>query len=695
MFRNTLSRLSVKAKLIVILILPLIGLAYFSCASLLQCIQTRSEMKTMDQLSTLSVRSSALIHELQKERGMTSLFVSSKGTQYRDELGSQRSKCDERLHALNQYLEVFDSSGYSPEFAAKLKSAEAGLKTVEEHRRKANALEVSAPENIKFYSGVIQPWLEVVGQSSRLTTQNEMTRVLETYFNLLSLKEYTGIERATLSAVFTADQFDSETLQRYIAAHSAMAIYRLSFLASATEEERDQFNSKMQSPDALQAKSFEDLASQNLLTGKFGVKATDWFAAATHRIELQKQIEDQLSADVFAVTAKLDKEAFAKLLLSLALTLFLVPAAVFVTIATGRSIVLSLKDIATRAREIAAGSLDQEPLAIISKDEIGEVTQSINEMQVDLKKMVFAIGNIADQVSAASQELSANATGLSRQAKAQADETAVVATAMHEMSLTVKEVSTHSKEAACAAAGAVLGAHSTSTAVANGSASMREIVSSTNQLATRLAGLGESSKKIGKVVSVIEDIADQTNLLALNAAIEAARAGEHGRGFAIVADEVRKLAERTTVATREIEEMVSSIQSEANHAVDAMGLGSKNVNQGAEDIEAAGEVLHKVKDDTERVGDMLTHIASATAEQTSAVSEINSSIERISSLTREYSEASEQSAQACSDLSALVLGLEKLIDKFHVKHDARTTARLSTSHIPQGRLTALRSANHF
>ena len=195
---------------------------------------------------------------------------------------------------------------------------------------------------------------------------------------------------------------------------------------------------------------------------------------------------------------------------------------------------------------------------------------------------------------------------------------------------------------------------------------MRIIADSVSSTAKKVEGLGKSSDQIGRIIGVINDIADQTNLLALNAAIEAARAGEQGRGFAVVADEVRKLAERTTTATKEIAEMIRTVQEETKIAVAAMEEGNKQVEEGVSTIARAGDSLKEIIHMSEEVGEMVTHIATAATDQSSATEEINNNMEQIAKLVKESADGAQQSAQACQDLSGLALDLQKLVSKFRV-----------------------------
>src|SRR5450432_4073085 len=156
------------------------------------------------------------------------------------------------------------------------------------------------------------------------------------------------------------------------------------------------------------------------------------------------------------------------------------------------------------------------------------------------------------------------------------------------------------------------------------------------------------------------------NLLALNAAIEAARAGEHGRGFAVVADEVRKLAEGTTSATKEIAQMIKSIQDGTKTAVGAMQEGSTQVEVGVKFSGRAGESLKQIIQMSERVGEMIVQIATAATEQSKASDEINQNMERIATLVNESADGAQHSANACRNLSGLALDLQKMVGNFRL-----------------------------
>jgi methyl-accepting chemotaxis protein len=155
---------------------------------------------------------------------------------------------------------------------------------------------------------------------------------------------------------------------------------------------------------------------------------------------------------------------------------------------------------------------------------------------------------------------------------------------------------------------------------------MNDIAQVVTRSANTIGKLGDSSKEIGEIVSVIEEIADQTNLLALNAAIEAARAGEHGRGFAVVADEVRKLAERTTEATQSISDMIEGIQDQTSEAVSDMTKGTDEVELGISLADKASNFLNLILQNTSDVNEMIAQIASATEQQSATGEQLSKNI---------------------------------------------------------------------
>ena len=178
--------------------------------------------------------------------------------------------------------------------------------------------------------------------------------------------------------------------------------------------------------------------------------------------------------------------------------------------------------------------------------------------------------------------------------------------------------------------------------------------------------MGRSSDAIGRIINVINEIAGQTNLLALNASIEAARAGEHGRGFAVVAGEVRRLAERTSEATKEIDQTVRAIQQGTAEAVDAMRSSMSHVQSGVDSARSAGEALTSIIHGSESVQRMVTQIAAAATEQSYSTQSVSANVNEIASIIEQTAASSQQSVEACQQLALLANELTGLVGSFKV-----------------------------
>jgi methyl-accepting chemotaxis protein len=196
--------------------------------------------------------------------------------------------------------------------------------------------------------------------------------------------------------------------------------------------------------------------------------------------------------------------------------------------------------------------------------------------------------------------------------------------------------------------------------------SIQRIAVKVQEAAKTIESLGTRSDQIGAIVATIEDIADQTNLLALNAAIEAARAGEQGRGFAVVADEVRALAERTTKATREIGEMIKSIQQETKFAVGTMEEGVREVELGTEDAARSGKALEEILNQVAEVTSQINQIATAAEQQTATTNEISKSMHEISEIVGDASRSSQATAAEASQLAHRADDLKKIVSQFRM-----------------------------
>ena len=357
------------------------------------------------------------------------------------------------------------------------------------------------------------------------------------------------------------------------------------------------------------------------------------------------------------------------------------------------------------SEDVASGTLDRD-LNLDRSDELGRLAASLAKMVGSLREMIGTaqqktteaeqqtqlahkamaeaeeaksaaerakregmlhaaqqLESIVEVVTSASTELSSQIEESSRGAENQAARVSETATAMEEMTATVIEVARNAGQAAETAGGARAKAQNGAQIVSNVVSSMSEVQTQSDQLKGDMAQLGKQAEDIGRIMTVITDIADQTNLLALNAAIEAARAGDAGRGFAVVADEVRKLAEKTMSATKEVGDAIGVIQRSTRLNVESVDKSVRlieNVTRLAQDSGAAlGEIVTLV----DAASDQVRSIATASEEQSAASEEISRSIEQVNIISAETSQAMGEAARAVSSLAEQSQMLQRLIAK--------------------------------
>ncbi|MBI5894073.1 MAG: HAMP domain-containing protein [Deltaproteobacteria bacterium] len=302
-------------------------------------------------------------------------------------------------------------------------------------------------------------------------------------------------------------------------------------------------------------------------------------------------------------------------------------------------------------------------------DEIGKIASAFNKMMNKLHLITKGIHGATEHLASSAGHLAAEAAVIADGSKEQSSMASQVATASTEMGATIVEIAKNASGVADAAKTASMAAQNGGNIVENSINSINQIADTTKETGRVIAALGDSSKEIGRIIKVIDDIADQTNLLALNAAIEAARAGEQGRGFAVVADEVRSLAEKTTKATKEIGEMINTVQDDTGKALSVMDSEVNAVENGVKLVKDAGKALTDIIREVDHVKAMIEQIAAASEEQSTAADQISADIETVAGITKNTAAGAEEIEQASREITRLASGLKDAVAMFKVSDE--------------------------
>ncbi|WP_020652587.1 methyl-accepting chemotaxis protein [Massilia niastensis] len=310
-----------------------------------------------------------------------------------------------------------------------------------------------------------------------------------------------------------------------------------------------------------------------------------------------------------------------------------------------RSITRPLAGAVGFARQVASGDLTAD-IQVTSRDEVGDLLAALKVMNGSLLKTVTEVRSGTEAIVSASQQISSGNLDLSARTEQQAGSLEETASSMEELTSTVRQNADNARQAN------VLALTASGIAARGG-----EVVA---QVVSTMESINASSKQIGDIIGVIDSIAFQTNILALNAAVEAARAGEQGRGFAVVASEVRNLAQRSAGAAKEIRALITD-------SVAKVDAGGRLVNE-------AGSTMQEIVQGITRVTDIMSEIASASAEQTLGIEQVNAAITQMDGVTQQNAALVEEAAAAAASLQDQAASLAQLVSTFTV-HQAALSQR--------------------
>ena len=332
-------------------------------------------------------------------------------------------------------------------------------------------------------------------------------------------------------------------------------------------------------------------------------------------------------------------------------------------------IAAQLKAMISNAQEIGEGNLIVPTLAQGKIRDFNELSDALNNTRNKLTELVTRITCSSDSLHDHSVKLQTLINQSQKEIEQQQQETDMIATAMNEMSATVKEVAQNTTEAAQSAEAADGSTQSGHKVVVETVDSINSLAEAIENAANTINQLSEETNAVDTILVSISGIADQTNLLALNAAIEAARAGEQGRGFAVVADEVRTLAARTQESTTEIRSMLDRLKTGANNAVDVMGEGHKQAQGSVEKANVALDTLHAITATVNSIKDMNTQIATAAEEQSAVTDEMSQNITTINSSSHNIVEQAHASLTSANQMAGMASQLAEGIAQFKVSKE--------------------------
>ena len=327
-----------------------------------------------------------------------------------------------------------------------------------------------------------------------------------------------------------------------------------------------------------------------------------------------------------------------------------------------------IHNMASVLKDIAEGEGDlTKTITVTSKDELGEMAIFFNRFIEKLNGIVLNIRDYSRSIASGSEELKMRMEEISQTENILLETSSSTSTAVEEMAGNIATIAENTNHLST-------NADATETLAVDGQRAVQGTITGINKVKSVLEEgtrevkiLGEKTSEIGKIITVINDIADQTNLLALNAAIESARAGEHGRGFAVVADEVRKLAERTTESTKEITKMITIIQQETGNVIERMEEANVEVINGVALADSTGAILERIVTHVTDLKQMINMVAISTSEQSSATNEISNQTMKVAQSVEGTGAAVNQSTVSTKEISEVCERLNEIVNMFKLR----------------------------
>jgi methyl-accepting chemotaxis protein len=385
-----LSNISLKSKLIILLILPILGIIYFSQNEVRNAISIKNESHAIVRLASFSVIASSLVHELQKERGASAGYIGSQGSKFVKKLPEQYKLTDAKIVSLKNYLQQFDSKQFGDKFDKMLNKAVFDLDKITKKRSAIKNLNLGIKQVLKYYTGLNKQFLNFASEMSTLSANGEIATLTSSYANFLQSKERAGIERAVLANTFSADAFGNGMYDKFISLIAIQSTYLNVFTSLAPQNQKDFFQKIMRGESITATKKMRAIAQKNSSSGGFGVDSGYWFKMQTEKINLLKKVEDKLSGDLIEKTNLVANTANNSLLLSVAFSAIILLLTLFLALFFIRTILIQLGCDPMHLHEvveaIAKGNLKMD-LSTGGKKATG-VYASAQVMQKNLREQI-------------------------------------------------------------------------------------------------------------------------------------------------------------------------------------------------------------------------------------------------------------------------------------------------------------------
>jgi len=669
----------IKIQVLSLALIPLLAVVVFAGVALGEKYVELSKHAYMPSLTRIAEDAGNVIHELQKERGLTVAWINDGYAEANvSKLRQQRSATDSIIAVFDDHLA---SANISDKHLLKdLNHVAQAVHEVENVRKKIDSKTFGVVAVTKKYSSEIKELIHLIGISVEASPSPKISAELLPYLPLIEAKESGGLERAkvtTLLSDFEKNKtVDLDLYKEMLVWYGGEKAYLDEFKAIALKDHKKVYESEMQNPAVAKVQEWRKLIQDLPSTeDPKGITASEWFAASTERLDILKHVSDELihRAEDAADADIADLQNHITILAVASVAIFLFSGAiVFVQL---RSVIGILGKQRAVVSEMSQGNLQVNVPFQSRPDEIGDIARateifresmlkqksleaeatairekgaerqaylenlihgfesSVQGVQGQLESETRSVGQVAERMVMIAQEASGRASAAQSSTGEASTSVQTVASAATELAASIKEISRQS----------MMANEISTTASERAQATDRDVSS-----------LADSADKIGEVVEMIRAIAEQTNLLALNATIEAARAGDAGKGFAVVAAEVKELSQQTARATDEISSQIGGIQGSTKGAVEAIREIVGHISQVQEVTGAIAAAVEEQEAATGEISHSINIAASGSSSASENVVGVTEAISQTQQQTSDVSQSADRLSEAAGDLNSAV-----------------------------------------
>lgn len=687
----------------------------FSVDKMIGYYQVSKQMNTIQSLTEFTPKIDDLIHELQKERGVSAGYIGSKASAaFTAKVDTQHKSSNSKHTVFKTTVSAMDLESISDDLVKKTRAAASALSQLNTIRSDVKNLNLSVGQMAKYYTGTIAKLLDMIKVVGNIANEPDLLRDITGYIALMEAKERGGLERAMGANGFASGGFSDAVYKKFVGLIAQQQAFLSTFNVNANAEIKAYFATTLRGPiiknvDKMRAHVFKDYRD----VSASGISGGQWFDAITKKINLYHNVEKKFITDIGTKTSLLASEARSGFWLLLIFSVSVGIVLGFLSLQISNSITMPLKGIQEAMAQLSQGKLDTDVFYTDFKSEIGIMANNVQGFkegaikQQKLEEEAREAENLVRQQEKEAEEKE----HLQREEKLAREQKAIeqrevragnmekliarfdgeISTALEGMITTstqllssagrmagiAEQTGASSTTAAAAAEESTTNINTVASASEEMSASVGEInrqlahsteitrkaVNQASDTKDKMSSLSQTTSLIADVVKLINDIAEQTNLLALNATIEAARAGDAGKGFAVVASEVKALSTQTSKATEEITEHVQAVQASSLDAVNAV------------------EEIRTIIDETNNIA---TTIAAAVEEQDAATAEISRNVQ-------EAAKGSQEVATVIVDVSSGAAETKTIAEDVNSAANAVNDNTQKISSVVDGFLSGIRA----